>query len=298
MTGRPRRTGQRCAGRCGLLAGESSVRLRGFTLVELLSVLAIIALLVGLLLPAVQQAREAARRTQCQNQLKQFGLALHGYHDVHQVLPSGALVLGPSFPTLSGWGWGAMILPHLDQAPLYGRINFDAGTAVDGNRDVIPVPVPIWRCPSDTLPPTIVAPINGHPDASIAAGNVVASRGVMSAVSSVRFADVTDGLSQTLLVGERVHLPATSGSLEFTSAWCGFVSAVDKYVYTSTPYVEANRSRPINRGLTSPDCFSSRHPAGANFCLADGSVRFVSEFIDMTVLEALGTPDGGERVEH
>lgn len=269
----------------------------GFTLLELLVVMAIVAVLVGLLVPAVQQAREAARRSQCQNQLRQLGLALHNYHDAHLVLPPGALVVGPSFRTFSGWGWGAMILPQLDQSPLYSRIDFDLGTAVGANRDVIATPLSIWRCPTDSLPERVTVSISGHADATTATGNAVGSQGVLSALSNVTFADVTDGLSQTLLLGERIHIPSVSGSLLVTSSWCGFIAETDRYIFASTPYVEASGLWPINRSLTSSSSFSSRHAGGANFCLADGSARFLSENIDVRVLEALGTPGGGETVE-
>ena len=109
----------------------------GFTLIELLVTLAIIAVLIALLLPAVQSARASARRAQCQNHLRQLGLALHNYHDTHLVFPPGSYVLGSASPVQSGWGWGAMILPYLDQSPLYQRIDFNIGTAVGGNLDLI-----------------------------------------------------------------------------------------------------------------------------------------------------------------
>lgn len=271
-------------------------RRRGFTLIELLAVISIIAVLIGLTMPAVQQAREAARRVQCQSQLKQLGLALHNYHDQHDVLPSAALVVGPSFITFSGWGWGSMILPHIDQTPLYTRIRFEQGTAVGANRDVIPTPLAIWRCPSDPQPTAVAVPIDGHPDATVATGNMVASHGMLSPLSNVKFADVTDGLSNTLMLGERVFQPATDGMM-FTSSWCGVVSESDIYVFTSKPYVQAHATQPINRAAASANNFSSRHPGGANFCLGDGAVRFLSEFIDSHVLESLGTTGGGEVVE-
>src|ERR1700744_1154446 len=93
-------------------------RSRGFTLIELLVVIAIIAVLIALLLPAVQQAREAARRTQCKNNLKQIGLALHNYHDVHLAFPDCSYISKP-FPGPSGWGWPVMVMPFLDQGNLF-----------------------------------------------------------------------------------------------------------------------------------------------------------------------------------
>src|SRR5262245_60462030 len=99
-------------------------RRRGFTLIELLVVIAVIAILVSLLLPAVQQAREAARRTQCRNNLKQIGLALHNYHTACNMFPPGYVAGAPYPATTNGWSWCAQILPHLDQTPLYEKINF------------------------------------------------------------------------------------------------------------------------------------------------------------------------------
>ena len=99
---------------------------RGFSLIELLVAIAIIAILIALLLPAVQQAREAARRTQCQNNLKQIALALHSYHELHSMFPQGQVFRGPSDGTSDapGWSWSSMILPMIGQAPLYNKFNF------------------------------------------------------------------------------------------------------------------------------------------------------------------------------
>src|SRR5688500_4365529 len=105
-------------------------RRRGFTLIELLVVIAIIAVLIALLLPAVQQAREAARRTQCRNNLKQIGLALHNYHDVHNTFPmgycAGMTYVDGASDTSPGWSWATYILPQLDQGPLYNQFNWSA----------------------------------------------------------------------------------------------------------------------------------------------------------------------------
>lgn len=153
------------------------LRRMGFTLIELLVVIAIIAILVALLLPAVQQAREAARRTQCRNNLKQIGLAMHNYHDVHRIFPIGhqwrpagapsaTLPNGAGTPRGSGWGWSAYLLPFLDGAPLYDKFNFsvsvaDCSTAYGApnytyvgntNRPLVGTPMPWARCPSSIAP--------------------------------------------------------------------------------------------------------------------------------------------------
>lgn len=132
----------------------------GFTLIELLVVIAIIGLLVALLLPAVQQAREAARRLQCKNHLKQIGLALHNYHDTHGSLPPGFIAQQEFFGAsqLNQFGWGSLLLPALDQAPLYQQLNpnvfiwddtGDVAGVVNTNQDVGESPLAFFRCPSD-----------------------------------------------------------------------------------------------------------------------------------------------------
>jgi len=108
-------------------------RRAAFTVVELLVSMAVMGLLVALLVPAVQSAREGARRLTCRNQLREVGLALQNYHGTHGCFPPGSYVMGPSFPMQSGWGWGAMILPFIDQTALYELIDFGHGTAVGGN---------------------------------------------------------------------------------------------------------------------------------------------------------------------
>jgi len=271
---------------------------RAFTLIELLVVIAIIGILIALLLPAVQSAREAARRSECQNRSKQLGLALHNYHDAHRCLPSGSIVRGPSFAPLSGWGWGTMILPMVEQGNLFARCDFSQNNAAAANRAAISTPLAVMRCPSDIAPETVDVELSGHPDAPVAAGNYVGCEGFLSGLSSVKFGQVTDGLSMTLLMGERNYHPPVGGSLPFTSAWCGIVSESDVYVFTSMPHIAVNGQKPINRSNSSPFYFSSRHTGGAFFTRGDGSVSFISESIDSATFDALGTPNGGEAVSY
>jgi prepilin-type N-terminal cleavage/methylation domain-containing protein/prepilin-type processing-associated H-X9-DG protein len=272
---------------------------RGFTLVELLVVIAVIGVLLALALPAVQQARGAARRAQCQNHLHQLGLALHNYHDAHSILPPGAIVMGPGLlPVFSGWGWGALILPMTDQAPLYGRIDFNVWTAVGVNEPLLQQGLPVWRCPSDPSDESIAVTVGSYPTTQVATGNYCGSTGMLGPLSAVRFAQVTDGLSQTLMTGERVNQPLAPGNPPFTSSWCGIVSKPDQYVFNSMPYTSAVSSLMINSHLGGTQNFSSRHAGGAYFAFGDGSVRFLSENMDGNVYEALGTPNGGESIAY
>ena len=144
-----------------------ATRKSGFTLIELLVVIAIIAILVALLLPAVQQAREAARRTQCKNALKQIGLAMQNYHDVFNQLPPGYITNTPQSATtteLSNWGWGAMVLPYLDQTPLFNQLSvgsqwLSTQVGTPAGLAAMQQPLTVFRCPSDTGPA-----INGFND--------------------------------------------------------------------------------------------------------------------------------------
>ncbi|MEO2015886.1 MAG: DUF1559 domain-containing protein [Fuerstiella sp.] len=191
------------------------VRQRGFTLIELLVVIAIIAILIALLLPAVQQAREAARRTECKNKLKQLGLSLHNYHDTHGAFPGNEVGCvtdtPPSRQTCwEGWSGLAMILPYIDQAPLYNNADFnrywnDAGA----QRDVSTTFLPAFVCPSD---PNGGGKITGNSAPTSYAlstgplshwhGRNYRLPGMFSRQSSVRIRDVRDGTSNTILASE------------------------------------------------------------------------------------------------
>ena len=233
-------------------------RRRGFTLIELLVVIAIIAILIALLLPAVQQAREAARRTQCKNNMKQLGLALHNYHDVHTTFPSGWIAVEPgvgpdAHDGLNGAGWGTMVLPYLDQAPLYNLFNASLAIHDPVNVPFIDNVLPAWQCPSDPKPDkwmieeelspgTVLAELptanyvgvfgthelHGCEDSpgAIPPGSPMLpsgqckSNGMLYHNSKVRMRDIADGTTNTLMVGERLTNPSEG----WYSTWPGMVA--------------------------------------------------------------------------
>ncbi|MBX3436794.1 MAG: DUF1559 domain-containing protein [Planctomycetaceae bacterium] len=296
---------------------------RGFTLIELLVVIAIIAVLIALLLPAVQQAREAARRTQCKNNLKQIGLALHNYHDVHLTFPSGWVAA--SFPMSdpegeSGFGWGSMILPYVEQNNLYDQFNFslpmDDDTGAPTHRSLLQHRLTVFQCPSDPKPDSFrledrygellelatanyagsfgVTELHGceNPPGTppVNSGGQCISDGMLFHNSRVRIQDASDGTSNTLLVGERTTFTELDGS-KFYGTWSG-----------ALPEVEESAARILSHSEHAPNSFEhpedwgSFHTGGAQFVLGDGHVRFISENIDEAVFQALATRSGGEVV--
>ena len=234
---------------------------RGFTLIELLVVIAIIAILIALLLPAVQQAREAARRSTCKNNLKQIGLALHNYHDVHSVFPPGHVFgwLWTDATGRQGWAWGAHILPFIDEANLYNELEI-----ANPNNGYFPkasdaqVVIDTYRCPSDIAPDINTVRFNQATSNYVANfssdgatqqhlsgscspsfGPIVASNGAISDGkgmfwfdSRVRIRDIVDGTSNTIGIGERAwELTASGTGLPARCAAGGWSSAVGYNMY-------------------------------------------------------------------
>ncbi len=276
-----------------------SRRRSAFTLIELLVVIAIIAVLIALLLPAVQQAREAARRSQCKNNLKQLGLALHNYHDVYQVFPYGQDArLGGSG---GNWAWGASILPQLEQASLFnalnvGNIDFLTECTDATKLALMQKPLAVFRCPSDTGLPTNSALTLNPGSVVVATSNYVASNnsadndrdntynGMFGATGGgsrppVALRDITDGTSNTLAIGERAW---NSGGIQYNAAI--FYGTRDTDEATNGVGMTMNHGCgvvPINSTSSNgPRGYSSVHEGGAQFLLADGSVRFISENVN------------------
>lgn len=275
-----------------------SRHVRGFTLIELLVVIAIIAILIALLLPAVQQAREAARRTQCKNNLKQIGLALHNYHDAHRTFPYAYLCLPCADNQIGGWGWATMILPYVDQAPLYNAMGVGTSghmpAVADSNTQTI---ISAYICPSDSSPGINCRHSNFAKSNYVAVygssgvGIDVNHNGMFYRNSRIKVRDITDGTSNTLAIGERIWGGECSGNPQ-GSIWAGVRNAgfFDEVAW----HCQNTAAARING--TGGSAFSSRHEGGAHFLMGDGAVRFLSENIDGGTYEDLATRDGGEVV--
>ena len=295
---------------------------RGFTLIELLVVIAIIAILIALLLPAVQQAREAARRSACKNNMRQLGLALHNYHDTFSAFPPGwigATAGVADVEGLNGFSWGTMLLPYIEQAPLYNKLRFDRSIIDINNLMLLRQPLTVFRCPSDPQPETweiVEEGTTSPPLAELATANYVGvfgspsgsggreledcegfvgqctGNGMFFHNSRVRMRDITDGTSNTIVIGERVTRPL--GATEDTfSTWSGVVPEGEE-AFARTLGLVDHPPNAGNHGVIHVDDFSSHHVGGTHFVLGDGHVRFVSENIDENVYQFLSTLSGGE----
>ncbi len=323
----------------------------GFTLIELLVVIAIIATLVAILLPAVQQAREAARRSNCKNNLKQIGIALHNYHDTYNTLPPGYIRIQfpqpSSSPTMQSWGWAAHLLPFMEQSAIYegtlgANLRFNEVLSSTTLRTILQNPISMFRCPSDNgqqvnenfgyagNPGQVYLatsnylanndrngnPTNSadHPETLFVLGSN--ARGCFWANSRCRFADVTDGLSNTVIVGERatelnnpgrrkrlcgsgvVFGPMEGGDNQLQGDMTdltllqglvmpifaqGFARINDRNEVVGAVTSDYNFTNPNPSGSVFNDAchfgYSSPHKGGAQFVLGDGRVEFISENI-------------------
>ena len=296
---------------------------RGFTLIELLVVIAIIAILIALLLPAVQQAREAARRSSCKSNLKQVGIALHNYADTHGTFPAGwysklntTAGKGDMLYGQPGWGWGTMILPQMEQASLYQKLDMNTPKITQAaTQPLSQTKIVSYRCPSDVGPDTntnsgrwndgtsnylgvfgsnaqTAAASATVPGATLVYGlNEGSGRGMFSGNSKIKFRDVTDGLSNTVAIGEIAY--GQVGSEIYNGAvWVGV--AVSGGYSATTLTLNSTATYRING--TNVYAFSSFHTGGAQFLMGDGGVRFLSENIEGTTLNNLADRADGNVV--
>jgi prepilin-type processing-associated H-X9-DG protein/prepilin-type N-terminal cleavage/methylation domain-containing protein len=303
-------------------------RRRGITLIELLVVITIIGVLIALLLPAVQMAREAARKAQCTNNLKQIGVAMHNYHSSVGVFPPGYVSLVPGNQLTSpefgpGWGWGTMILKSLEQAPLYDAVNFNLPITDPGSQTVRASNLSVYLCPSsDGAGPIRLSDSSGKSLVNdLSPGQYVASagqfqvadwpsdnNGVFFRNSRVGLRDITDGSSLTMMAGERSRTISDA-------TWVGVVPSAEFCTKPARDYEECRPSCAMVLAHTGPtpsggytwvvvpnsksaaaDNFWSLHPGGCNVLFCDGSVRFLKETVNPEVFSALSTRAGGEVV--
>ncbi|MBI5759475.1 MAG: DUF1559 domain-containing protein [Planctomycetales bacterium] len=292
----------------------------GFTLIELLVVIAIIGVLIALLLPAVQQAREAARRTSCKNKLKQIGLALHNYTDAFEMFPPGYIdSVGGTDPTFQdgGWSWQSQILPFLDQTPLFQKFNMsyhphgDGGNAIEqANSKLVATTQPVFSCPSDIKPLTkllhsasdlgrttiatssycgVLGPFDD--EACVLSGLAITSSprvlGLFTTNLSRRYCEILDGTSNVLAVGE-ITWTSSQNNLLYGTVDAGLFTSCKTDSRTSAgPFNHMRACRyklnpPIDGSANEHKAFHSQHTGGGHFLLCDGSVRFISENIHHT----------------
>ena len=289
---------------------RQSGHLHGFTLVELLVVIAIIGVLVALLLPAVQAAREAARRTQCSNNLKQMGLAIQNYVSVHKgYFPRGS-------PGPSRHGLFTYMLPFFEEANIYGGVNLKGDTRVEPHRYT---EVRTYLCPSYPYETTIrnYEPsmdgslatyqgvggtyIPGQPFVvgSIGHGGEMPFNGIFMWGRSRRLRDVTDGTSHTMAIGEYVQRDQDNGPYASNvRAW--ILGANDDFGTYAFKVIQYQINSPLGIADAVPFnhlCMGSYHAGGAQFVMADGSVQFLADLIEFNVYQGLATCNQDELVQ-
>ncbi len=280
---------------------------RGFTLVELLVVIAIIGLLIALLLPAVQAAREAGRRSKCCNNLHQFGIALHVYADVHGHFPRAYDAVPSGWPP--GWSWSAYILPYLDQPGLsqqlgVGYKQFAGGTLPPTAASQTALET--FICPSDSTPVTLNHRKGNHAKSNYRGVNGTESsltvsfqaethrNGVLFANGDLALGRITDGTSNTLVIAECKLEPTAAGKK--ACLWVGMRGLVDGLVRVSDTTWFINREPQWRINGTGEQAPSSNHLGGAQFALCDGSARWINANIAGDTLEHLATRDDGQPV--
>jgi len=302
---------------------------RGFTLVELLVVIAIIGVLVGLLLPAVQAARESGRRSQCMNNMKQIALGLQNFADANGVLPPSACDYRVDIQAREGWSWIFLILPFIERPELYDAINNWCMNATNKGPNKVDAatgaltraPIPQLICPTDKV--ALLAPeqkwnaskpdtIKSSKTNYVANGgyrqtwcgswgsqcpleqNIRASSGTIRKSRGVTFKDITDGISKTFLIGEAGGVPADPNNADLMPGiWVGNGSNFQSYQGETIRY----SSGKLNNGTGingEPPSFGSFHNFGAHFAMVDGSVRFIADTINSDSASPWGIDAGND----
>jgi prepilin-type N-terminal cleavage/methylation domain-containing protein/prepilin-type processing-associated H-X9-DG protein len=305
-----------------------NARRRGFTLIELLVVIAIIGVLIGLLLPAVQQAREAARRTQCKNNLKQIGLGIHNYMDSNNCFPCGYIgSWTPGDPDRvdvgPGWGWAALLLHYVEQVELSHAVNFDLNVENDANSTSRKRLLSPYLCPSDPHSSkifnvlaedqtTVITQVAGANYVGVFGTGEVGDRldngdGAFYRNSRIGHKSFADGLSRTMVAGERSHnISRVTWTGAVTGGFSGATPRSDGGT-VQTPYdpepsfimilgpvgTEDGRRTPNDPDAHNED-FWSFHTGGCHMLMGDGSVQFVGDHIDPLVFQSMATRAGGE----
>ncbi|NLY01574.1 MAG: DUF1559 domain-containing protein [Rhodopirellula sp.] len=303
----------------------------GFTLVELLVVIAIIGILIALLLPAVQAAREAARRSQCVNNLKQVALAMHNYHDTHLIFPYGHRGGGGApypFYCHNRDTWFHRILPYVEQGAIYEQYegdcaNVSASTSnhvhnISASQPFIRIPLATFMCPSDPASPAFAEPASDRWGGNYLGciGNGTLSTGTGNGMfgyetQKIRMASLIDGTSNTMMLSEAVQRVAVPSGFSWGCAGCYWIGgAHGEVTYTAleAPNTKVPDQNYLCKSTTTPQapCTTNQtvrynfarsfHPGGVNMSLGDGSVRFLSETINLATYHALATRAGGDTI--
>ena len=304
------------------------LRRSGFTLVELLVVIAIIGVLVALLLPAVQSARESARRTQCTNNLRQIGIAMHNFHDTYNCLPPGAVNSSTKAPALKFnitggklHGWAVFIYPYIEQKNLYDRYRWDVNWYDTANQLVRENYVQAFICPSTPIPRRLdsattssvawkafasdygvnngVDNTNLNPLGLIEPGTNAVPIGVMRVDELDRFSEITDGLSNTMWICEDAGRPTLYQARTRTATRTSGASAIDldnEYILHGYNAAGTTNPGPYHMNVTNNNEMYGFHPNGVMVSIGDGSVRFLPNTTAFRVIAAMITRGGGETV--